>query len=90
MTNEPKDDLFDPNPNRPIPDILATIARGAKRGATEGTVTTVFTVVPLAALNVRLATDADRTAKKVLRLTWALIALTGALLIFTVILATRG
>ena len=90
MASQAKDHMFDPDPTRPIDDILATIAYAADFGVKQSTVTTAYTVVPIAALNVRLAMDADRTAQKIVNLTKALIGLTIVLLIFTVILAVRG
>jgi hypothetical protein len=39
---------------------------------------------------VRLARDADKTTQQVIRLTWALIGLTTALLILTAVLAFKG
>lgn len=85
-----KDQMFNPDPDRPINDLLATIAYGADYGAKQSTVTTVFTVVPLAALQARLAMDADKTARRIVCLTWALIGLTIALLLLTAVLAYRG
>lgn len=85
-----KDEMFNPDPNRPIKDLLATIAYAADYGTKQGSVSTVYTVVPLAALQTRLATDADKTAQKLINLTKALIGLTVALLLFTIVLAIRG
>lgn len=90
MTSEPKHHLFNPSPNRPIEDILATVAYGADLGTKQGTITTIYTIVPLAALQTRLAMDAEKTARKIVCLTWALIVLTVALLVLTGILAIRG
>lgn len=78
---------FNTNVERSASEILKDIEHWAARSATHNNPSLV--AAPFAALLVRLSNDADRTATKIARLTWALIWLTVALLIFTIFLSSK-
>jgi hypothetical protein len=83
------DPTFKAEPDQEVEKLLEEIEAGAEAGARSPSRTTTFAIAPFAALLVRLSRDADKTANKVVRLTWGLFWLTLALLIFTGYLAWK-
>lgn len=74
---------FNADPNRPIDELLRDIAAGAERGASAGHGTSAHALAPFSALLVRLASDAEKTAGRIVTLTKILAWLTVGLFILT-------
>jgi len=76
---------FDTSVDRTTDELLEAVVIGVKTGINQNKIS--FAITPFAVLLVKLSQDAEKTARRVVCLTWALVALTVALLGLTAYLA---
>lgn len=76
--------VFNTDPNRPIKEILDEIGTQAPAVFDKGAGALGLVLAPFAALIAKLSMDAEVSTRKVIRLTWWLIALTIALSLLTI------
>jgi type II secretory pathway component PulL len=82
----PYGEFFEDDPTKSVESLLAEIKKGAMEGSGNGKSRLVLAITPFATLLIKLSRDADRTARTVRRLTWAIFGLTFILVVLTVVL----